>query len=196
MSFRLDMSFHLAAALALCISSVASANAQDAVESKVQICASCHGKAGASDDPTIPILWGQQAAYLEKQLRDYKSGTRDSQIMSSIIESLKDDELSQVAAFFAGKTWPAAKDAAQAAPGKPPAAALACVACHGDTFRGGPVPDGTTAPRLAGQFSDYLSATMEAFATGERANNETMTALLKSQSSADREAIAHYLSGL
>ncbi|HUC71796.1 MAG TPA: c-type cytochrome, partial [Stellaceae bacterium] len=70
------------------------------VEAKVQLCASCHGQAGLPSDHTVPIIWGQQAAYLRKQLNDYRSDDRDSQIMSSIAESLTDNEVSQIAAHF------------------------------------------------------------------------------------------------
>src|SRR3954447_24339833 len=45
--------------------------AADPVEAALTTCWSCHGSAGEPKDPTIPIIWGQLAPYLEKQLRDY-----------------------------------------------------------------------------------------------------------------------------
>ena len=186
----------LAALVVVLACSATRARADDAIEAKVQICASCHGKDGSPGDRTIPIIWGQHPIYLEKQLRDYKNGTRDSQIMSSLADSLKDNELGQVAALFGSRTWPSAPS--QTAKPAKPAAVGACAACHGETFMGGAAQAAgeAAAPRLAGQFYDYLVDTMTAFANGERANNAAMTALLKDQTSADREAIARYLSGL
>jgi len=177
----------LAAALAV------PANAADGIEAKLQICGSCHGKDGAPGDPTIPIIWGQQQAYLEKQLREYKSGDRDSQIMSSMAESLKTAEIPDVAAFFAAGNWPHHSD--DGAAKSPPDAIPTCQTCHQANFLGGSAVGGTT-PRLAGQTRAYLVEAMQSFASGERGNSGDMSALLKGLAATEREAIARYLSGL
>ena len=53
----------------------APASAADDIEAKVQTCNVCHGQNGVPIDPkTMPIIWGQQASYLMKQLRNYRSG--------------------------------------------------------------------------------------------------------------------------
>ncbi len=161
----------------------------DPTESKVQLCASCHGKDGLPSDRTVPIIWGQQAGYIEKQLNDYKNGNRDSQIMSSIAESLTDDDVPAIAAYFAKKKWPVKAVASQPAA---PAAIATCEACHKDDLAGGASSE-WVAPRLAGQFLPYLVATMNAYADGERANNEAMSTMMKNLSLADREIIADYL---
>jgi cytochrome c553 len=162
------------------------------VEAKVQLCASCHGQAGLPSDHTVPIIWGQQAAYLRKQLNDYRSDDRDSQIMSSIAESLTDNEVSQIAAHFGNAAWPAEPKASLPTA---PAAIATCQACHGANLTGGVSPAGT-APRLAGQTSPYLIDTMTAYANGERANSPLMASLMQSVSTADRKAIAEYLAAM
>jgi cytochrome c553 len=179
--------------LALVAASASPTSAADGIEAKLQICGSCHGTDGRPGDPTIPIIWGQQQAYLEKQLKDYKSGERDSQIMSSLAESLKNEELPQVAAVFAGKNWPHPSDGGAAK--SPPDIILACQTCHQANFLGG-VAAGETAPRLAGQTREYLVDAMRSFADGERDNNAAMSALMKGLSTTDLEAIARYLSSL
>jgi len=179
--------------LALVAASASSTSAADDIEAKLQICGSCHGKDGEPGDPTTPIIWGQQQAYLEKQLKDYKSGVRDSQIMSSLAESLTNEEVPQVAAFLAGKSWPHPTGGGTAK--SPPDAVLSCQTCHQANFLGG-LAAGETTPRLAGQTREYLMDAMRSFANGERDDNAAMSALMKGVSSTDREAIARYLSSM
>jgi cytochrome c553 len=66
-----------------------------------------------------------------------------------------------------------------------------CRACHQPNFEGGP-----PAPRLAGLSSDYLAGAMHAFADGQRTNNLDMPGFMKALTESDRNAMAHYLSGL
>ena len=165
--------------------------AQTALDATLRTCWSCHGENGLSKDPTVPIIFGQQAAYLEKQLRDFRAGDRDSQIMSSMAEAIPRDDIARAAAFIAGKAWPGHP----AEPAPRPAAIATCQACHGESLAGGLSPEGV-APRLAGQFADYLDEQMSAFARGERANAKTMTAMMTTLSAADRDAMAKYLAGL
>jgi len=176
------------------VASTLPTNAADGIEAKLQICGSCHGNEGEPSDPTVPIIWGQQQAYLEKQLRDYKSGDRDSQIMSSLAESLKKEEVPDVASFFASKKWPQ-HPADRAAAGSLPDAISACQTCHQVNFLGGPAV-GETVPRLAGQTREYLVDAMRSFTNGERDNNAAMAASMKALSTVEREAIARYLSTL
>jgi cytochrome c553 len=169
------------------------ANAANGIETKFAICGSCHGKEGQPSDPTVPIIWGQQQAYLEKQLRDYKSGERDSQIMSSLAEAFKREEISDVAAYFSGQRWPDRKDGGK--PESVPRAIPSCQTCH-DADLLGAIAAGEPAPRIAGQTREYLVETMRSFADGERDNAGAMAALMKGLSANERESIARYLSSL
>ena len=48
--------------------------AADDIEAKAQACAACHGENGVPTDPkTMPIIWGQQANYLDKELHDFRA---------------------------------------------------------------------------------------------------------------------------
>jgi cytochrome c553 len=161
-------------------------------ETKVALCASCHGTDGLPSDPNVPIIWGQQDAYLRKQLSDYKNGDRDSQIMSSIAESLNDTDVSRIAAYFGSHAWPTEPEVPLPAA---PAAIAACKVCHGANLAGAAGSAGA-APRLAGQGAPYLIDTMSAYANGERANSPLMAALMHNLATADREAIAEYLAAM
>jgi cytochrome c553 len=164
----------------------------DSIETKARLCASCHGAHGLPSDPSVPIIWGQQSAYILKQLNDYRNGDRNSQIMSSIAESLSEGDVAQMAAYFSNAKW--ATRQASPLPAAPETIAT-CQACHHPNLAGGVSPSGV-APRLAGQFSPYLIDTMTAYADGERANSTLMPALMHSLTPADRKAIANYLSAM
>ena len=74
----------------------------EAGKAKVQsVCAACHGANGVSVSDTIPNLAGQKATYIETQLKALREGTRKNPIMNAIAGQLKDDEIANVAAFFA-----------------------------------------------------------------------------------------------
>ena len=182
------VAIHLFVFFGLCASG---ALAADAVERAVESCWACHGAGAAPKDPTLPIIQGQQAAYLQKQLDDFRSGKREDQIMSSMAESIPPKENARVAAMIAALAWP--KTGASSAPA--PDSAVACQACHGADFMGGPSPEGV-APRLGGQFAEYLEARMGSFARGEIASAVTMTAMMKALDAAERTKIARYLAGL
>jgi cytochrome c553 len=164
----------------------------NSAEPKVQLCTSCHGANRLPPDASVPIISGQQAAYLGKQLSDYKNGNRDSQIMSSIAESLSDASVSAIAGYFGGATWPTEPKASLPAA---PAVINTCKVCHGLNLTGAVGPAGP-APRLAGQGAPYLIDTMTAYANGERANSPVMTSLMRNLSTADQKAIAEYLAAL
>jgi cytochrome c553 len=157
-----------------------------------RLCASCHGEHGLPSDQTVPIIWGQRAAYLRKQLDDYRSGDRDSEIMSSIAESLSDAQITQLATHFADAAWPVQR---KPAPTHAPAAISTCKACHGPDLTGGADTAGAS-PRIAAQFAPYLTDTMNAYADGQRANSPAMSGLMRSLSAAQRKAIADYLTAL
>jgi cytochrome c553 len=164
-------------------------HAQGNVESKVLVCAVCHGQNGVPGDPKIvPVIWGQQQYYLFKQLNDYKNDLRTHPIMSPLAKGLQRDDLRPMAAYFAAKAWPAKSAAAQAAP---PNGISLCAACHQANFQGG-----VSWPRLAGLSYEYLVASMRSFANEERMNNEDMVKIMKMFTDSERDAMARYLAGL
>ena len=166
------------------------AMAADDIEAKAQTCAACHGANGVPIDPkTMPVIWGQQANYLYKQLHDYKSGDRKSPIMAPVVADISLADLRQLANYFAAKPWPPKEPSGAA--GAPPNGIAQCQPCHQQNFEGG-----APAPRLAGLSYEYLVATMRSFATDERTNNGDMPGFMKALSDSDRDAMAHYLAGL
>ena len=90
--------------------SVTSASAQDAKKGEElahQVCAACHGKDFVkSIDPTYPSLAGQYVDYLEKALRDYKSGARKNPIMNGIAQPLSPTDIRDVAAYLSALPGP------------------------------------------------------------------------------------------
>jgi cytochrome c553 len=165
------------------------ANAAD-VQALAQSCAACHGENGLPADPkTTPVIWGQQASYLYKQLHDYKSGDRKSSVMAPVVADISLQDLRQIANYFAAKTWPA--NEASGAGGSPPHGIAQCQPCHQPKFEGGP-----PAPRLAGLSHEYLGAAMKSFADGTRTNNGDMPGFMQALSDGERDAMARYLAGL
>ncbi len=70
-------------------------------KAKSAICASCHGAAGISATPMWPNLAGQKEMYLAKQLKAFKSGTRKDPTMAPMAAPLSDDDINNLAAYFA-----------------------------------------------------------------------------------------------
>lgn len=88
---------------------VAPVAAQDAKKGAelAQQCAECHGKDFITGiDPTYPTLAGQYQDYLEKALRDYKSGARKNPIMNGIAKPLTRDDIRNVSAYLSALSGP------------------------------------------------------------------------------------------
>ena len=73
-------------------------------KAKSAVCAGCHGPDGNSVNPLWPKLAGQHAQYLEKALHDYKSGARKDPSMSAMAAPLSDQDIENLAAYFASQT--------------------------------------------------------------------------------------------
>jgi cytochrome c553 len=67
---------------------------------KAVACQVCHGTGGHSTKPTYPVLAGQHAQYIQKQLRAFKAGTRKDPIMNGMAAPLSEQDIEDVAAFF------------------------------------------------------------------------------------------------
>ena len=80
------------------------AHAQTAVsagKAKAQACSTCHGPLGLSQLPNAPHLAGQPEIYVAEQLKAYRSGKRSNEIMNVIAKPLTDEDIGQLAAFYA-----------------------------------------------------------------------------------------------
>ena len=63
-------------------------------------CALCHGPAGVGTLPNAPNLAGQPAMYVSEQLKNYRSGKRQHEVMNVIAKPLTDVEIAQLAAWY------------------------------------------------------------------------------------------------
>jgi cytochrome c553 len=182
-------------ALACFLAIVPCAAHAQSIADKAEACAACHGDNGVPADQSWPVIWGQHQGYLYLQLRDFKSGSRKSDIMGPAVQDLSRDDMLAIALYFSQKPWP---DLRQPRAGRDIAGRAAqtntsvgCTGCHQDGYKG----EGTQ-PRLAGQSGDYLSKTMLDFRSRARGNNPGMTDLMNATAEDDLKAMAAYLAGL
>lgn len=61
----------------------------------------CHGQLGISNTPDAPHLAGQPALYVATQLRAYRSGARKHEVMAVMARPLSDDDIDNLAAWYA-----------------------------------------------------------------------------------------------
>jgi cbb3-type cytochrome c oxidase subunit III len=165
-----------------------------------QVCATCHGPHGDSVSSAFPRLAGQQAAYIEVQLKAFKDHSRGDAYaqayMWGMASQLDEDTMKRLGAYYAaerpnpGRTG----DAARMAKGKnifknglPEASILACTSCHGENAQGK-----DAIPRLAGQHPEYLVKQLAAFKSMQRGNNPVMHAMTDKMSLEQMQAVAEY----
>jgi cytochrome c553 len=154
-------------------------------------CIGCHGANGGGVSEDFPNLAGLSVPYIEKQLRDFRSGDRVDAMMGSFAQGLKDDEITKLAEYF-NKMKPV--DPANVVNGNAPADVAVCTSCHGS----GGMANATAmpgVPNLAGQKATYLIKQLKSFKAQNR-KDATMAAFVGSLSDAQIEAIAKYFSGL
>lgn len=186
----------------------------DAGKEKAALCFSCHGKNGNSLVSNFPKLAQQNSSYLVKQLQAYKNGTRKNAMMSGIVAGLSDDDMSDIAAYFADQDISSnqlpnldddeddnKKDIhaimAQGSDlyrnGDLPREVSACIACHGP-FGEGNKP--ATFPSIKSQHADYLIQTLTDFKTGARSNNpeNMMHMIAKKMTDDEIKAVSYHIS--
>jgi len=153
-------------------------------------CAGCHGESGVSITPGMPSLAGLDPKYTAAAMKAYKSGQRESELMKSMLASVVDPAIDNIALYYALQK-PAKSEAP--APGDKAAGATAaagCAGCHGS--------DGVSAnsafPSLAGQDATYLAAALAAYKQGTR-KDETMKGLAAGLDDAAIKNLAAFFSG-
>lgn len=172
------------------------------------VCAACHGADGNSPTPTYPIIAGQGADYLFKQLKEFKAeegkpAVRKNDIMAGMVAALSVEDMKSLAVYFSQqKLKPsAATDAKLVDTGK----ALwrkgdfergipACAGCHGPTGAGIPAQY----PRLSGQYAEYTSTQLKNFRSEDRSNDpeRTMRTIADKLSDKHIKALSDYIAGL
>jgi cytochrome c553 len=89
----------LLAAVAPCIAQTPDAKAG---QTKANACAVCHGQSGISTAPDAPHLAGQPEVYFINALKAYRSGERKQPVMNVIAKPLSDQDIADLAAWYAG----------------------------------------------------------------------------------------------
>lgn len=72
-------------------------------EAKAGDCVGCHGRGGKSMNPDYPNLAGQKENYLVKAIKAYRDGARKDAMMSMMVKGLSDEDISNLAAYYAGQ---------------------------------------------------------------------------------------------
>ncbi len=127
-------------------------------------CMGCHGIASyrnAYPSYRVPKLGGQHPEYVVIALQGYKNLTRPHKTMHAQAVSLTDQDMLDIAAFFASE---GGLQKASSLAGTAPPKAATCVACHGE----GGISVATNWPSLAGQHKDYLKHALNEYKTGVR----------------------------
>jgi cytochrome c553 len=170
-------------------------------QATAQVCAACHSADGTRGISANPILQGQHPEYLVKQLSEFKAGKRQNPIMQGMAAALSEEDMRNVAAFYASK---------QAEPGAATDKELvqlgekiyrggvaernipACAGCHSPSGAGIPAQY----PRLSGQHAEYTASQLNAFRAGTRANSAQMTGVAAKMNDREIKAVSDYIAGL
>ena len=103
MTIKLKILTALSTGLILTATGAMAGGDPDSGKQKAAACASCHGETGISISPQYPNLAGQYEDYLAQALSDYRDGDRDNAIMKGFATGLSDEDIDDLAAFFASQ---------------------------------------------------------------------------------------------
>jgi len=184
--------------------SVHAAGTVEAGQAKSATCMACHGMDGNSANPEWPSLAGQHSSYILKQLKHFKAGERQNPLMSPMAMILADQDMEDLAAYFAsqtprptGETEPSKLQRGQniyragiASKGVP-----SCAGCHGPSGQGIP---GAAFPMIGGQHAVYAAIQLRSYKSGARATdpNSMMRTIASKLTDEDIDAVASYLQGM
>lgn len=189
-------------------SAVSSGDAAKGQQIAGQACAGCHNADGNSVIPANPILAGQHAEYITRQLMHFKAqngkpAERNSPIMGGMVAALSPDDMKNLGAYYSRQVAKlgGAKDKALAERGEKlyrggnlDTGVPACASCHSPNGAGIP----PIYPRLAGQHADYIATQLRAFRAEQRSNdaNNVMRMIAARMSDKEMQAVAEFISGL
>ncbi|ULJ63554.1 cytochrome c4 [Wielerella bovis] len=175
------------------------------------MCASCHAADGNSAIATYPKLAGQHASFIFRETLAIKKGERTTgaaATMTPMVQNLSDDDIRNVAAYYAKQNPKAGEANPNENPtlgariyrgGLPDKKVPACMACHGPSGAG-TLGGGTAVnafPRLGGQHASYVVTQLKAYASGERTSpNSMMEDVAKRMSEEDMKAVGNFIQGL
>jgi cytochrome c553 len=197
----------LLAALALlaCSTSTLSANElkgnPQAGESKIASCIGCHGivgyQASFPEVYKVPKISHQNGAYIIAALNAYKSGERKHPTMRSVAQTLNDQDMADIAAYYEGHGQAVSVPEQPAAPSAKVSELLVkggCNSCHGANYS---TPIMPSYPKIAGQNRDYLFVALKSYKTDGNAtwgrSNPVMGGIAKQFSNSELKEIANYI---
>lgn len=197
----------IALTLTMLLGLVASAQAvegdAEAGKAKSATCVACHGTDGNSALTIYPKIAGQHAEYIYKQLKEFKSGTRQDPVMAGMVAALSDQDMKDLAAYFSSQTMSAGEtpeDVVEAGQylyrgGDMERGIPACIACHGPRGVGHSLAGFL---KVSFQHPDYIKAQLEKFRSGARANdkNGMMRDIAVKLTDKDIEILSKYMAGL
>jgi cytochrome c553 len=185
--------------------------AQDGAK-KVQMCVGCHGiigyQASFPEIHKVPMIAGQSATYITAALTAYKGGDRKHPTMRAIADTLSDQDIADIAAYYSqlGLKDGSAPPAALAKPTPANVEALitrnadnSCTKCHGANFN---TPNDGTVPKLAGQHADYLFVALKSYRVKNNSHLGRSNAVMGQQvedkkfTNAELKTLASYISSL
>ena len=177
-------------------------------ESKNAMCVGCHGikgyQASFPEVYKVPMISGQSAKYIVSSLNAYKKGERKHPSMRGISETLTDQDMADLAAYYSASGVVAGAaplaDKPSAEPNEKVAALLAkanCSSCHGSNYS---KPIDPSYPKLGGQHADYLLVALKSYKVENNAKvgrgNAIMAGMAKQYTNAELKVLANYLSSL
>lgn len=163
--------------------------------SKSKRCQKCHNETGISDDTDDPNIAGLSATYAYKQLKDYQNDSRSERSMKKAVRDLTDQEMSDLAAYYATQPRQEALRATDGVPvlvhkGDPSRMLRSCNSCHGQKGEGGMYD----MPYISGQRKGYFVTAMEEFKEEDRENDIywRMRDIAKQLTDEEIEELANY----
>lgn len=193
----------LLAGVLLGVDPAVAAGSAEAGQSKAVVCAACHGVDGNSVNPEWPSLAGQNPAYIARTLHAFKSGERSNVLMTAQAAALSDQDIEDLAAYFASRApRPGTANPQDATAGErlyrggnKDTSVAACLSCHGPDGSGN-APAGY--PAIAGQHAPYVAAQLRAYRAGQRSSdlNQMMRNTAAQLTDAEIDAVASYVQGL
>ena len=176
-------------------------------EAKNAMCIGCHGikgyQASFPEVYKVPMISGQSAKYLTSALNAYKKGERKHPTMRGIAESLSDQDVADLAAYYSAHgvvegAAPAARTAKTPSPAVATLLAKAnCASCHGADFS---KPIDPSYPKIGGQHADYLFVALKAYKTENNPKvgrgNAIMAGMAKQYSNAELKQLANYMASV
>jgi cytochrome c553 len=175
----------------------------EAGQTKSAPCVACHGVGGNSTNPEWPRLAGQHRDYTVAQLKAFKSGARSNPLMSPMAAPLTDQDIEDLAAYFAtgtpqgGETEPSKLELGQKIfrGGDTKNNVAACTGCHGPRGSGNPA---AKYPLIRGQQATYVASQLRAYKTATRKTdpNGIMRTVAAGLSDEQIDAVASYIQGL